>query len=75
MVGVVCCNWWVGVSGSSMSMASSSSAQETEDFDLSEKDESWFICLWWCCVGLAFGLLFPGVTSVKGSSGSVVMNS
>ena len=58
-----------------MSIASSSSAQETEDFDLSEKDESWFVCLCFCCVGLAFGLLFPGVTSVKVSSGLVVMNS
>ena len=63
----------VGVSGSSISIASSSSAQETEDFDLSGEDEPWFVCF--CCGGLAFGLLFPGVTSVKVSSGLVVMNS
>ena len=50
-------------------MASSSSAHETEDFDLSEKDESWliFFCFWFCFggVGLTFGLLCPGVTSVN----------
>ena len=57
-----------------MSMASSSSAQETEDFDLSEKDKSWLVGFCFC-VGLAFGLLFPGVTSVKVSSGLVVINS
>ena len=63
--------------GSSISMASSSSAHETEDFDLSEKDESWLICFWFCFggVGLTFGLLCPGVTSVNASSGVVVMNS
>ena len=59
-----------------MSMASSSTAHETEDFDLSEKDESWLVCFCFCFrVGMAFGLLFPGVTSVNGSSGFVVMNS
>lgn len=58
-----------------MSIASSSSAQETEDFDFSEKDESWLVCFCFCCVGVAFGLLFPGVTSVNASSGLVVMNS
>ena len=61
--------------GSSISMASSSSAQETEDFDLSEKDESWLICFCFGGVGLTFGLLCPGVTSVNASSGVVVMNS
>ena len=63
------------MSGSSISIASSSSAQETEDFDLSGEDEPRFVCVCFCCGGLAFGLLFPGVTSVKVSSGLVVMNS
>ena len=77
--GVLCCIW-VGITGSSISIASSSSAHETVDFDLSEKDESWFVCFCFSGVGLTFCLLTFDllrlvITSVNASSGVVVMNS
>ena len=77
--GILCCIW-VGVSGSSTSIASYLSAQETKDFDLLEKDESWLVCFCFSGVGLTFclltfDLLCLVITSVNASSGVVVMNS